>query len=99
MESIADLAALVSFDSVAPAVLGVAGVLISLFVVIRGVRMILEFVRGGEWNHAGTPLGDFIEDVDRAELTGTFDAAGREMESPDDWMDDPASLWDEEPRP
>lgn len=44
-EGIGDLADAISFDDVAPGVLGAAGALIGLYVIIKGVRIIIGFVR------------------------------------------------------
>lgn len=43
--SIGDLADAITFDDVAPGVIGAAGALIGLYVIIKGVRIIISFVR------------------------------------------------------
>lgn len=42
---IGDLADAITFDDVAPGVIGAAGALIGLYVIIKGVRIIISFVR------------------------------------------------------
>lgn len=37
----------ISFDEVGPAVLAGAGALVALYVIVKGVRLIISFVRGG----------------------------------------------------
>lgn len=44
---IGDLAEMVDFGDVAPGIIGVAGALITLYVIIKGVRIVIGFVRGG----------------------------------------------------
>ena len=45
--TLADLAEAVDFSDVSPAVIGVAAALLTLFVIIKGIRIVLGFTKGG----------------------------------------------------